>query len=257
MFNYRYQRGLLSFLLVLLTIGLAVGIFSPSAKSLAGPWGWIGTLLCENNIDLKSGEFATVVSSQHTNEPVFLRCLTRLLGNDWLGADWLYIGLSDYRYPVLDQYGQQLYVTNPVTGVKTPQWNSARFWTDPGPVLLKIEDTLWVWGYDAGSSTFYGDNILVNPPARVAPPDDVGAYGRVLAVSAQTITLQDPDGIRYTVTVDPYTTYSFPSGEGLARPHDGVWLNISWLTGSAGLLGRYNGFHGTYRGILRMDFSQP
>jgi len=78
-----------------------------------------------------------------------------------------------------------------------------------------------------------------------------------IAVSGQTITIQDLEGIRSIVSVDPYTTYSFPKGAGLPHPKDGLWLNISWLTGPCGLLGRYDGFHGTYRGILRLDFNQP
>ncbi|MFZ0532391.1 MAG: hypothetical protein WAM09_04370 [Anaerolineales bacterium] len=257
MLNSRIRRGFHSSILVLLTLGLTVGIFSPSTKILAGPSGWIGTLPDNNWTDLNLGEIAPATGAQLPNEPIFLRYLTQLLGNDWLGADWLYIGLADYRYPAFDINGQQLYVTNPVTGAKTPQWNYARFWTEPGPALLKIGDTLWVWGYDAGTHKVFADSILVNPPTRVAQPDDVGAYGRILSVSAQTITVQNSEGIRSTVTVDQYTTYSFPSGEGLSRPQDGLWLSIAWLTGFAGLLGRYEGFHGTYRGILRLDFSQP
>ncbi|OGN89341.1 MAG: hypothetical protein A2Y88_09570 [Chloroflexi bacterium RBG_13_48_10] len=169
----------------------------------------------------------------------------------------MYIGLGEYRYPALDKNGQQVSLTDPVTGTKTLQWNYSRFWTDPGPALLKIGDTLWVWGFDSGSHVFFADNIQVNPPARVAPPDDVSAFGNVIDITGQDITLQEPMGIRTRVIVDPYTTYSFPAGDGLPRPEDGCWLHISWLTGSTGLLGRYNGFHGIHRGILRLDFSQP
>jgi hypothetical protein len=150
-----------------------------------------------------------------------------------------------------------LFITNPDTSEKTPVWNYARFWTDPGPALLKPGEIIWVWGYPAGGHLFYADNILVEPPARVAPPDEVNTSGRVLSVVAQTITIQDAAGIRSTVTVDQYTTYSFPAGEGMPRPKDGLWLNTSWLTGSTGLLGRYAGYHGSYHGILRLDFSEP
>jgi hypothetical protein len=90
----------------------------------------------------------------------------------------------------------------------------------------------------------------------VGPPDDVSAFGSILTVTAQTITIQDANGIRSTAIVDQYTTYSFPMGEGLPRPQNGLWVHISWLTGSTGWLGCYDGFHGTYRGILRLDFSR-
>jgi hypothetical protein len=242
---------------MLLTLVLMIGISSSSAKNSPDPIKSTGLLPYDDQADLKPVDFHLVVSSKSPIEPIVLRYLTRLLGDDWLGADWMYIGLGEYRYPALDENGRQLYVINPLTGVKTPQWKYARFWTDPGPASLTVSDTLWVWGYDAGSHRVYADSLLVNPPASLAPPDNVSASGKVLAVSGQTITIQDSAGIRSIVTVDAYTTYSFRHGEGLPRPKDGLWLNISWLTGPAGLLGRYDGFHGTYRGILRLDFSPP
>ena len=251
------RRGFRASIQMLLPLVFMIGIFPESTKNTPGPMKWTGLVPHSNQADLNPVGFALGVNSKPANAPIFLRYLTRLLGDDWLGADWMYIGLGEYRYPALDENGQQLYVTNPISGVNTPQWKYARFWIDPGPALLAVSDTLWLWGYDAGSHTVYADDLLVNPPASIAPPDDVRAFGRVLAVSGQTITIQDPGGIRSTVTVDPYTTYSFPKGEGLPRPKDGLWLKISWLTGPAGLLGRYDGFHGTYRGILRLDFSQP
>ena len=242
---------------MLITLVLLIGIFPSSAQNPPDPMTWPGLVLHDNHIDLKPVDFSLVVSSQPDKEPLLLRYITRLFGDDWLGADWMYIGLGAYRYPALDKNGQQLNVTNPLTGMKTTLWKYARFWTDPGPALLAASDTLWVWGYDAGSHMVYADNLLVNPPARMAPPDDVSVFGRVIAVSGQTITIQDLEGIRSIVSVDPYTTYSFPKGEGLPHPKDGLWLNISWLTGPGGLLGRYDGFHGSYRGILRLDFNQP
>ncbi len=241
----------------LLSLVFMVVMLSPSAKPTAISMSWNSTVPYNNHAYLAPMENALVFSSQPNEEPVLLRFITRLIGNDWLGADWLYIGLGEYRYPALDINGQEIIVTDPVTGVNIPQWMYTRFWTDPGSGLLRLGDTLWVWGFDVGSHTVYADNILVNPSERIAPPDDVNAYGKILTVKGQTVTLQDPGGIRSTVTVDLYTTYSFPGGEGLPRPKDGLWLKISWLTGPAGLLGRYDGFHGAYRGILRLDFSQP
>jgi len=251
------RRGIRASIQMLLPVVLIIGIFPASVDYPVYPIRWTGLVPSNHPTKPKSARSALIVSPNPDRGPIWLRYLTRLVGDDWLGADWMYIGLGEYRYPALDDNGQQLYVTNPHTGVKTPQWNYTRFWVDPGPALLSMSDTLWVWGFDAGSHTVYADNILVDPPTRMAPPDDVSAVGNVLAVSGQTITIQDPGGIRSSVTVDPYTTYSFPNGEGLPRPKDGIWLSVSWLSGPAGLLGRYDGFHGDYRGILRLDFSQP
>jgi len=242
---------------MLLALILMIGIYPPSAQYPPDPLKSHGTVLVDHQAELKAVDLPLIVSSQLDKEPNLLRYLTWLLGDDWLGADWMYIGVGEYRFPALNEKGQQLYVTNPLTGVKTAQWKYARFWTDPGPALLTTSDTLWVWGYNAGLHGIYADSLLIDPPSRIAPPDDVTAFGRVITVSGQNITIQDPAGIRSIITVDPDTAYNFPKGVDLPRPKTGLWLHISWLTGTIGLLGRYNGFHGSFRGILRLDFSKP
>ncbi|OGO60724.1 MAG: hypothetical protein A2032_05620 [Chloroflexi bacterium RBG_19FT_COMBO_49_13] len=257
MINSPIHPGHRVFILLFLVSILQPGIFSRSTKTYAHPLSWIRMNPLAKRTEYNPVQFARLENTQDTNQPTLLRYFTRLFGNDWLGADWVYIGLSDYRYPALDKNGQQLYVSDPLTGVKTAQWRYARFWTDPGPGLLKIGDTLWVWGFDAGAYTIYADSILVNLPVRVAPPADVTTSGNILSVMGQTLSILDAGGLKYTISVDPFTTFSFSAGEGLPRPREGLWLNISWLTGSTGLLGRYNGFHGAYHGILRLDFSRP
>jgi hypothetical protein len=88
------------------------------------------------------------------DKPLFMRYLTWLIGDDWLGADWLYIGLGQYRYPKLSATGEQLVLRDPSTGEATPQWNKARFWADPGPALLNPGYPLWVWGEKTGDHQF-------------------------------------------------------------------------------------------------------
>jgi peptide/nickel transport system permease protein len=188
------------------------------------------------------------------NKPIFLRYLTWLIGDDWLGADWVYIGLGNYRYPKLGSNGQQLVTTDPNTGEQEPQWNYARFWTDPGPAMLPTGYTLWIWGEKTATREFTADRIQVKPPIGEARPKDLVAFGKVVSVVANVVTIEDAGGVKSTVTVGQDTTYTFPTGEGLPRPENGTWLNISGLTGSYGLLKQYSGFHGTNRGILRFDF---
>jgi peptide/nickel transport system permease protein len=188
------------------------------------------------------------------DKPLFMRYLTWLIGDDWLGADWLYIGLGQYRYPKLSATGEQLVLRDPSTGEATPQWNKARFWADPGPALLNPGYPLWVWGEKTGDHQYAADQIQVKPPAGAARPEDLIAFGKVLKVVGQDITIEDAGGIQSTVTVDEDTTYTFPKGEGSPKPEQGLWLNISALTGYAGLLKSYSGFHGDANGILRLDF---
>jgi hypothetical protein len=251
------QNGFLAFLFLVLLIPSS-GVVSISTRSPAtddSNRSRISLLAKSVTTTHASSLFAT--SNDPIHASILLHYLIRLIGNDWLGADWVYIGLTPYRYPVLDSIGQQVLITDPITGKRIAQWKFARFWTDPGPASLIIGDTLWVWGYTADSHTLYADNIQVKPPSRVAPPADVSASGRVRALSGETISIQDASGIDYTVTVDSYTTFSFPPNVALPHPQQGLWVNISWLTGANGLLGSYDGFHGNYRGILRLDFSQP
>jgi peptide/nickel transport system permease protein len=188
------------------------------------------------------------------DKPIVLRYLTWLIGDDWLGADWAYLGLGRYRYPLLGSSGEQLYETNSDTGEKTPRWNYARYWTDPGPALLNPGYMLWVWGDKTGTRQFQADRIQVKPAVDATRPEDLIAFGKVLKVVGETITIEDAGGIQSTVTVDENTTYQFPVGEGLPRPTDGLWIKIAALTGSDGLLKQYSGFHGSNRGILRLDF---
>lgn len=255
--KYIFRHVLRAFCRLLLFVVVIISVFNPSTIPVYAHTGWQGSMSVKQ-VSISDPFGSMISSSTHLkSEPILLHYLIRLIGNDWLGADWLYVGLTAYRYPALDSSGQQILATDPRMDKPVPQWNIVRFWTDPGPALLKIGDILWVWGFEAGSHTVYADSILVNPPARAAPPDDISAFGKVLTISAQTITIQDPEGINSTVTADSYTMYSFPDGVSLPRPKQGLWLDISWLTGTDGLLGRYNGFHGSYRGILRLDFSQP
>jgi peptide/nickel transport system permease protein len=129
-----------------------------------------------------------------------------------------------------------------------------RFWTDPGPALLNPGYMIWVWGEKLGTHQFTADRVQVKPSLGEARPEDLTAFGKVLEVKGQEITIEDAGGIQSTVTVDENTTYSFPTGEGQPRPTEGLWLKISALTGSGGLLSQFSGFHGDNRGILRLDF---
>lgn len=201
-----------------------------------------------------AADIARLESYLGLDKPILLRYLTWLIGDDWLGADWVYIGLGNYRYPKLSSTGQQLVVSDPETGVQTPMWDYARFWTDPGPALLKPSTVLWIWGTETGTRQFAATHIQVTPPLKATPPSDTITFGSVIRVVSQTITIADAGGIQSTVTVTTNTTYSFPPSQGQPRPQGGLWLNISGLTGSTGMLKQYSGFHGGSRGILRLDF---
>jgi peptide/nickel transport system permease protein len=199
-------------------------------------------------------DFARLEAYLGIDKPILLRYLTWLLGDDWLGSDWVYVGLGKYRYPLVGSTGEQLFETDKDTGEKTPRWNYARFWADPGPAQLNPGAMIWVWGEKNDTHQFTADRIQVNPAIGATRPEDLIVFGRVLKTVGETVTIEEAGGVQSTVAVDQDTTYEFPVGEGLPRPEEGLWLKTSALTGPTGLLKQYSGFHGSSRGILRLDF---
>ncbi len=250
MTNYLIRRFFQMILVVLLsTVAIYVLLNIAPGGPLAGL-----RQVADRRSRPSEADYARLEAYLGIDKPILLRYFTWLIGDDWLGADWMYVSLSRYRYPLLGSRGEQLFETNSDTGEKTPRWNYARFWTDPGPALLNPGYMVWVWGEKTGTRQFTATHIRVKPALTATRPEDVVAFGKALKVDAQVITIEDAGGIKSTVTVDRDTTYEFPVGEGTPRPQEGVWLNISALTGSSGLLKQYSGFHGTNRGILRLDF---
>jgi peptide/nickel transport system permease protein len=188
------------------------------------------------------------------DKPMALRYLTWLVGDDWIGADWVYVGLGQYSRPQIGRNGEPLYKVNSNTGEKTYVYEKFRFWSDPGIALLNPGYTLWIMGDQVDQLTYTADSIRVKPPSTEQPPDDLAIRGRVISQNGRDVVIEDTNGQQYTINTSSETQFSFPEGEGQPRPDEGSWLNISWLTGPGGLLGQYAGFHGSNHGILRMDF---
>ncbi len=250
MTNYLIRRFFQMIIVVLLS---TVAIYILLNIAPGGPLAGLRTTGDRRNRPSEA-DMARLEAYLGLDKPLFLRYLTWLIGDDWLGADWMYLGPTGYRYPKLGASGKQLVETDPDTGEKTPRWNYARFWTDPGPALLKPGVVIWVWGTKTAEHEFAATHIQAKPAAKSTPPADTIAAGTVFKIVARTVIIQDAGGVKSTVTMDGNTTYAFPIGEGLPRPEGGVWLNISGLTGSTGLLKQYSGFHNTNSGILRLDF---
>ena len=207
------------------------------------------------------------------DKPLFLRYLTWLIGDDWLGADWMYVGLTQYKQPRIGRNGEQMFNINRETGEQIPLYDQARFWVDPGPVLFNPKYLLWVWGPRTADEdvtiesldgtiftyvvpAFQAEQIRVKPPTTEKAPADVAIAAEVLKVEGQRVILADKNDNKYVVNTTRETEYIFLAGEGKPRPENGTWLNISWLTGVDGILSKYAQFNGGGNGILRMDFGQ-
>jgi len=250
MANYLIRRFFQMIIVVLLsTVAIYVLLNIAPGGPLAGL-----RMQADRRSRPSEADYARLEAYLGIDKPIILRYLTWLLGDDWLGSDWVYAGLGKYRYPLLGATGEQLFEVNRETGEKTPRWNYARFWANPGPAVLNPGYMIWVWGEKTSTRQFTADRIQVRPPTGADRPEDLIAFGKVLRTVGETITIEDAGGILSTVTVDQDTTYEFPVGEGLPRPEEGLWLKISALTGPTGLLKQFSGFHGSNRGILRLDF---
>ncbi len=205
------------------------------------------------------------------DKPLFLRYFTWLVGDDWLGSDWIHVGLGQYKQEKLGKDGKPLFTIDSDTGEKGMVYETFRFWPDPGVVLFNPKYLLWVWGEELGTenvryksvnnvdteenmTVYRADKIQVKPLTTAKAPEDVLIAGEVLFVQGQRVIIVDKSSRKFQLTVSRSTEFLFPEGEGKPRPQEGTWLNISWLTGVDGLLSNYSQFNGVNRGILRGDF---
>lgn len=163
------------------------------------------------------------------DKPLFLRYITWLVGDDWLGADWIYLGLGGYR---------------------VDEEHTVRFWSDPGVAHIKPGYTLWVSGEEGAEGVIEATHVETRPEGE--RPDDV-VEGDVTKVLGPTIMMEGVGGVhRYTVKTSPETVFVMP--QVAERPREGRWLNISGLLGAHGLLGRWAGYHRDGQGVLRLDW---
>jgi peptide/nickel transport system permease protein len=183
-----------------------------------------------------------------------LRYLTWLVGDDWLGADWVYIGFDQYAEIDTRKDGTPLITVDRSTGQQYYTFTKHRFWADPGIVYLNPGYQLWVWGEETEPGVYQAAEIQVKPPANVRKPEDVDLSGFVESLNGYTVVIKDFNDNQFTVNTSESTAWNFPAGEVAPRPEDGRWANIAWLTGPGGLLSAYSGFHGGNQGMVRLDF---
>ena len=188
------------------------------------------------------------------DKPMALRYLTWLVGDDWLGADWVYVSLTQYGELDTGKDGTPLVKVDKRTGEQYYTFTNHRFWADPGVAHLNPGYTLWVRGEEIAPREFQAAEIQVKPPANAKTPDDVAVAGFVDSQDRFTVLIKDFNDTEYIIQTDETTVWNFPPGEAKARPEEGRWANITWLTGPGGLLGSYAEFNSRTQGMVRMDF---
>ena len=190
------------------------------------------------------------------DKPMAMRYLVWLIGEDWLGADWVYVGLSQYNMPKMSRSGNPIIKINRDTGKKYYEFEKFRFWTDPGIALLNPGYMLWIWGEETAPGEYTANEIVVKPPLDAEMPREVIVSGQVFSQERQNIVIETHNGDKLAVSASDDTLWNFPPGEAWPRPEEGTWANVSWLFGSGGLLGKYAGFHADNQGMLRLDFGK-
>jgi peptide/nickel transport system permease protein len=252
MTNYLIRRCFQMILVILLST-LAIYVLLNVAPG--GPLSGL-RLNADRRTRVTDEDLARMEAMLGLDKPLFLRYFTWLVGDDWLGADWMYVGLGPYKRPIIGSNGEQRFTLDSETGEKIYDYDTARFWVDPSATLVNPGYRLWVWGEQVEPGVINATRIQVKPSTTAIAPDDVTLDSISSDVIGMTIDVKDRNGNPYTVNTTRETAWSFPSSEGFPRPEEGVWLNISWLTGADGLLSAYSAFHAENAGILRLDFGE-
>jgi peptide/nickel transport system permease protein len=251
MTNYLIRRAFQMIIVVLLST-LAIYILLNVAPG--GPLAGLKLSGSDRKSRVSDADIERLKAYLGLDKPMALRYIVWLVGDDWLGADWVYVGLSQFTQLQLGRDGQPMVKVDRNTGEKTPVYEKFRFWANPGVAQLNAGYTLWVWGETTEAGVIQASKVQAKPPTTASPPADAVLAGVVTSQTGWNISLKDTNGKPYTVISSPETEWIYPQGEAKPRPSEGHWANISWLTGPGGLLGRYAGFNGNTHGILRMDF---
>lgn len=250
MTNYLIRRFFQMIIVVLLS---TVAIYMILNVAPGGPLSGL-RMVGDRRARVSDADIARLEAYLGLDKPLALRYLAWLIGEDWMGADYMYAGLGRYQQIRLGRNGEPLTQLDPTTGERSPIYDSYRFWVEAGPPLLSPGYEIWVTGERLDDTTVQAESIQVKPPRGETRSDDVIYGGSVVNTVGNEINAVDLNNNRTTVVVTDSTTFQFPEGEAPPVPPDGPWIDISWLTGYSGVLGAISGYNGDGGGILRGDF---
>ena len=188
------------------------------------------------------------------DKPLMLRYITWLIGDDWLGADWIYVSFSQYSEIKTGRDGQPLVKIDYETGEQYYEFDKHRFWADPGVAKLNPGYALWVWGEETSPGVYQADAVRVKPPPTEKAPDDVAIAGVIVSQERWDVVIENPNGAKFVIATSDETAWEFPPGEANPVPEEGRWANVAWMFGPGGLLGKFAGFNGSTQGMVRFDF---
>ena len=227
MTGYLLRRFFQMFLVVILA---TVVIYLLLNLAPGGPLSGLKTASADRKQRVSDADIQRLNAYLGLDKPMALRYLVWMFGDDWLGADWMSLSLRP-------------------GGFELPDGSKVRFWADSGPAHIKPGYTLWVTGEEQ-DGVIQASNIVIKPTGQ--RPDGVHEV-RVLRVTAGEIETERAGGTKLLVTTTADTV--FESRETSLRPAEGSWLDLGWLFNPyRGLLKSWAGFHGTARGVSRLDW---
>lgn len=224
MTNYLIRR-LFQMALVVLLSSLAIYVLLNVAPG--GPLSGL-RITADRRQRVSEADIARLEAYLGLDKPLLLRYAAWVIGDDWMGADLMYLAPTRY---------------------KSPDGSQLRFWVAPGIAYIKPGYPLRIYGQTTGEAVVEATAIEVRPSG-ARPAEAIDA--KTLKVEGTRLTVELGANQKIIVNTSPDTEFAVPYA--LARPTQGPWVDVSWLLGPHGLLGGWAGYHGSGAGILRLDW---
>jgi peptide/nickel transport system permease protein len=228
MIGYLARRFFQMILVVLLS---TMAIYALLNIAPGGPLSGLQAASANRRQRVSEADIARLEAYLGLDKPLILRYVVWLIGDDWLGADWMSLSLKGYQ---VDE------------GEKA---ENVRFWSEPGVAYINPGYELWVRGEQDGESIL-ANHVIATPTGD--RPEDMSEV-RVIEMRGPDMEVERAGGEKVIIRTTAETEWTIPRAT--SRPEDGAWLNLGWLFNPyRGLLGHWAGYHADRRGVLRLDW---
>jgi peptide/nickel transport system permease protein len=225
MTNYLIRRFIQMTVVVLLATMAIYGILNLAPGGPMAGLNQIG----DRRARYSESDRARLTAYLGLDKPLVLRYLVWIVGEDWLGADYMYLGLT------------------PPDGM--------RFWAAPGIAYASGGYPIWVIGEETGevrpdgAIVYEADKVWIRPEGE--EPEEKIVKAAIIETDGSEM-LVDLKGATETALIrtSEQTEWEVPIAP---KWPEGNWVNVSFLFGPYGLLGKYAHFHGDAHGVLRFD----
>jgi peptide/nickel transport system permease protein len=216
------------FQMILVVFLATIAIYILLNVAPGGPLSGLQHASADRKARVSEADIKRLESYLGIDKPLLMRYVVWLIGDDWLGSDWMSLKWGGYA---------------------VDEETRVRFWAEPGVAYIKPGYTLWVRGEETNGAL--EASFVEAKPSGSRPEGMVEVV--TIEIRGSEIRGERVGGEKVLVQTTEETEFVIPGAE--PRPEDGSWMNIGWLFNPYhGLLGKYAGFHGPRRGLLRMDW---